>query len=229
MAEKTLIEALAKAQAEMESPTKDKFNKQFVSKEQPKGSPYSSLGAIIAAVKPALNKHGIVFVQRSLAAEGGAAIETVFYGHGEKIETGPVTIPASKITAHGYGGAMTYARRYSLAMACGVDADEDDDGNIATESVGKDASPPKTKPKTVKKAPGDEDYTTEASAKAFLKAWVETVLPMHDDLSGLFANNRGAITTIKEHHPAIFEEMKQAFNSRKAEIEAAKENNDAEL
>ena len=85
-------------------------------------------------------------MQKSLAAEGGAAIETVFYGHGEKIETGPVTIPATKITAHGYGGAMTYARRYSLAMACGVDADEDDDGNVATNSVGENASPPKTKP-----------------------------------------------------------------------------------
>ena len=52
---------------------------------------------------------------------------------------------------------------------------------------------------------------------------------MHDDLSGVFANNRGPITTIPEHHPAIFEEMKQAYNSRKAEIEAAKENDDAEL
>ena len=229
MAEKTLIEALAKAQAEMQPPNKDKYNKQFVSKEQPNGSMYSSLGAIIAAVKPALNKHGIVFVQRSLAAEGGAAIETVFYGHGEKIETGPVTIPSHKITAHGYGGAITYARRYSLAMACGVDADEDDDGNIATESIEKNASPPKTKPKTVKKAAGDEDYSTEAGAKAFLKGWIEELLPMHDDLSGGFANNRGPITTIQEHQPAIFEEMKQAYNSRKAEIEAAKENDDAEL
>ena len=52
---------------------------------------------------------------------------------------------------------------------------------------------------------------------------------MHDDLSGVFANNRGPITTIQEHQPAIFEEMKQAYNSRKAEIEAAKENDDAEL
>ena len=229
MAEKTLTEALAKAQAEMESPTKDKYNKQFVSKEQPKGSPYSSLGAIIAAVKPALNKHGIVFVQRSLAAEGGAAIETVFYGHGEKIETGPVTIPASKITAHGYGGAMTYARRYSLAMACGVDADEDDDGNVATDSVGENASPPKTKPRPIQHEGGVEDYSTEAGAKAFLKGWIEVVLPMHDDLSGVFANNRDPITTIKEHQPEIYEKMKQAYRSRKAEIEAAKENNDAEL
>tara|TARA_A100001391_G_scaffold3002_1_gene2573 strand:- start:498 stop:1187 length:690 start_codon:yes stop_codon:yes gene_type:complete len=229
MAEKTLIEALAKAQAEMESPTKDKFNKQFVSREQPQGSPYSSLGAIIAAVKPALNKHGIVFVQKSLAAEGGAAIETVFYGHGEKIETGPVTIPATKITAHGYGGAMTYARRYSLAMACGVDADEDDDGNVATSSVGENASPPKTKPKPIQHEGGVEDYSTKIGAEAFLKGWIEEVLPMHDDLAGVFANNRDPITTIKEHQPEIYEKIKQAYNSRKAEIEAAKENNDAEL
>ena len=229
MAEKTLIEALAKAQAEMQPPTKDKYNKQFASKEQPNGSMYSSLGAIIAAVKPALNKHGIVFVQRSLAAEGGAAIETVFYGHGEKIETGPVTIPSHKITAHGYGGAITYARRYSLAMACGVDADEDDDANIATESIEKNASPPKTKPKPIQHEGGVEDYSTKIGAEAFLKGWIENELPLHDDLTGVFANNRGQLTTIKEHQPEIYEKIKQAYNRRKAEIEAAKENNDAEL
>ena len=228
MAEKTLIEALAKAQAEMQTPIKDKFNKQFVSKDQPNGSMYSSLGAIIAAVKPALNKHGIVFVQRSLAAEGGAAIETVFYGHGEKIETGPVTIPSHKITAHGYGGAITYARSYSLAMACGVDADEDDDANIATESIEKNASPPKTKPKPIQHEGGVEDYSTEIGARTFATGWIDR-LPLHDDLTGYYANNSGPITTIKDHQPAIFEEMKQAYNSRKAEIEAAKENNDAEL
>jgi hypothetical protein len=160
--------------------------------------------------------------------ENGISVETVLYGYGEEIATGPVSVPAQKITAQGYGSAMTYAKRYSLAMAVGIAADEDDDGEAA-EDEKPQAAPKKTKPKPVKQAAGDQDYTTEAGAKAFLKGWVEVVLPMHDDLSGVFANNRGAITTIQEHHPAIFEEMKQAYNSRKAQIEAEKENNDAEL
>ena len=124
MSDKTLVEALAKAQSEMDAPVKDKKNPQF-------GSLYASLGSIITAVKPALNSNGIAYVQRSLPTEDGISIETVFYGMGETLETGPVTIPAAKITPQGFGSAMTYAKRYSLAMACGVDADEDDDGEVA--------------------------------------------------------------------------------------------------
>jgi hypothetical protein len=221
MAEKTLVQALVKAQSEMGHAVFDQVNPQFKSR-------FASLKSVIDAAKPALNANGIAFIQRSIPMENGISVETVLYGYGEEIPTGPVPVPAQKITAQGYGSAMTYAKRYSLAMAVGIAADEDDDGEAA-EVEKPQSAPKKTKPKPIQHEAGDEDYTTEASAKAFLKAWVETVLPMHDDLSGLFANNRGAITTIKEHHPAIFEEMKQAFNSRKAEIEAAKENNDAEL
>ena len=221
MAEKTLVQALVKAQSEMGHAVFDQVNPQFKSR-------FASLKSVIDAAKPALNANGIAFIQRSIPMENGISVETVLYGYGEEIATGPVSVPAQKITAQGYGSAMTYAKRYSLAMAVGIAADEDDDGEAA-EDEKPQAAPKKTKPKPVKQAAGDEDYTTEAGAKAFLKGWVEVVLPMHDDLSGVFANNRGAITTIQEHHPAIFEEMKQAYNSRKAELEAAKENDNAEL
>ena len=46
VSDKTLVEALAKAQSEMDAPVKDKKNPQF-------GSLYASLGSIITAVKPA--------------------------------------------------------------------------------------------------------------------------------------------------------------------------------
>ncbi len=221
MAEKTLVQALVKAQSEMGHAVFDQVNPQFKSR-------FASLKSVIDAAKPALNANGIAFIQRSIPMENGISVETVLYGYGEEIATGPVPVPAQKITAQGYGSAMTYAKRYSLAMAVGIAADEDDDGEAA-EVEKPQAAPKKTKPKPVKEAAGDEDYSTEAGAKAFLEGWIEVVLPMHDDLSGVFANNRGAITTIQEHQPAIFEEMKQAYNSRKAELEAAKENDNAEL
>ncbi len=154
MGEKTLVEALAKAQSEMDSPVKDKKNPQF-------SSLYASLGSIITAVKPALNNNGIAYVQRSVPVEGGISVETVFYGMGETIETGPVTIPAAKVTPQGFGSAMTYAKRYSLAMACGVDADEDDDGNAAEQEAPKNAKAPAAKAKKPAKTdvvPTSEDY-----------------------------------------------------------------------
>ena len=221
MAEKTLVQALVKAQSEMGHAVFDQVNPQYNSR-------FASLKSVIDAAKPALNANGIAFIQRSIPMENGISVETVLYGHGEEIATGPVPVPAQKITAQGYGSAMTYAKRYSLAMAVGIAADEDDDGEAA-EAEQPQSAPKKTKPKPIQHEGGVEDYSTKIGAEAFLKGWVENELPLHDDLAGVFANNRDPITTIKEHQPEIYEKIKQAYNRRKAEIEAAKENNDAEL
>jgi len=220
MADKTLVQALVKAQSEMGHAVFDQVNPQFKSR-------FASLKSVIDAAKPALNANGIAFIQRSIPMENGISVETVLYGYGEEIATGPVPVPAQKITAQGYGSAMTYAKRYSLAMAVGIAADEDDDGEAA-EVEKPHSAPKKTKPKPIQHEGGVEDYSTEIGARTFATLWIDR-LPMHDDLTGYYANNSGPITTIKDHQPAIFEEMKQAYNSRKAEIEAAKENNDAEI
>lgn len=125
---KTLVQALAQAQSEMDHAHLDETNPQFKSK-------FASLKSVINAVKPALNNNGIWFVQKSMPTNSGIAIETVFYGYGEEISTGPVPVPAQKATPQGYGSAITYAKRYSLAMACGISAAQDDDGNRAEEET----------------------------------------------------------------------------------------------
>jgi len=85
--------------------------------------------------------HGILFVQKSSISEDGVNIETCFYGHGGELPTGKLHVPADKQDPQGYGSALTYARRYSLAMACGIgsgvkveETGFDDDGNNATDS-----------------------------------------------------------------------------------------------
>ena len=123
----TLINALVKAQSEMSHAAFDQTNPHFKSK-------FASLKSVIDAVKPALNANGIAFVQKSVPMEAGIAVETVLYGHGEELATGPVTVPVDRENAQGFGSALTYAKRYSLAMACGVAADQDDDGNAATKN-----------------------------------------------------------------------------------------------
>jgi hypothetical protein len=76
---------------------------------------------------------------------------------GEWIATGQVVAPVSKHDAQGFGSAQTYARRYSLQMAFGVPA-EDDDGNAAAQSA-----PAK------ERAPSRSDI----AYNAFEKKWID--------------------------------------------------------
>jgi hypothetical protein len=46
---------------------------------------------------------------------------------------GVLFVPANKHDAHGYGSALTYARRYALQTCFGLPT-EDDDGNAAVKS-----------------------------------------------------------------------------------------------
>lgn len=127
METKELIAAFIKAQGEIEGALKDKLNPHFKSK-------YADLSAVVDAIKPALQKHGLGFVQVSHDADHCACIETlIVHTSGQTMSAGKVSVPVSKIDAQGYGSAMTYARRYSLSAAFGV-CPEDDDGNAAAKA-----------------------------------------------------------------------------------------------
>jgi hypothetical protein len=122
-----LIESLVKAQSEMTHAHFDQTNPHFKSK-------FASLKSVIDAVKPALNANGIFFMQISHPVDSGVGIETVFCKGDEKLSTGVVVVPVDRANAQGLGSSMTYAKRYSLAVACGISASEDDDGNAAAEN-----------------------------------------------------------------------------------------------
>jgi hypothetical protein len=124
----TLHASMALAFAEIEAATKSATNPHF-------GSKYADLPAIIAAVKPALIKHGLFFTQRCQPAEDGVSVETVLHhSGGEKESLGIIYVPANKRDPQGFGSALTYARRYGLQTAFGVPT-EDDDGNAASRSA----------------------------------------------------------------------------------------------
>lgn len=121
--------ALVKAQAEIKAALRDSTNPHFRSK-------YADLSSVVDAVKPALLKHGIAFLQGVHDAVDGVAVETMLlHTSGEWISS-TLRIPAVKQDAQGYGSAITYGRRYGLQSMCGVPA-EDDDGNAAAASTEK--------------------------------------------------------------------------------------------
>lgn len=120
-----LIEALLQAQKEIAHATKDANNPFFK-------SGYATLEQVINTVKEPLNNNGIYFQQNSKHSETGAVCETIFYGHSAQLSAGEVFVPADKHDPQAFGSALTYSRRYSLSMACGIGS-SDDDGETAMQ------------------------------------------------------------------------------------------------
>ena len=170
---KELFTALASAQAEMEAATKDSNNPFFKSK-------YADLNSVMGAVKPALARHGLAFIQICHDAENCAKVETVIvHKSGEQFMCGAVSVPVSKVDAQGYGSALTYARRYSLSSAFGVGA-EDDDGNAAAKAmpVKMTAEREETWRTSIK------SQTTKAQAKAVWKEAMAECAALNDVEAG---------------------------------------------
>lgn len=120
-----LDEALAKAQGEIEAAAKDKVNPAFRSK-------YADLTSVWAAIRPALSKHGISVTQWPIHSDDNRLHIVTRLAHGGEWIRAHFSIPVVKQDPHGYGSATTYAKRFSLAACVGVVADEDDDGNAAS-------------------------------------------------------------------------------------------------
>ena len=79
-------------------------------------------------MRPILAKHGLAFAQSAVSDNGKIGVETRIYhtaGHVEYF--GALYLPAGT-DAKTAGGAVTYARRYSLTAALGITSDEDTDG-----------------------------------------------------------------------------------------------------
>ena len=125
-----LMDAYLRFQRDVGHATFDSQNPHFK-------SDFASLKQVIDTVRPVLNRHGITFIQTSVPCDNGIAVETTFHGYGESIGTGPVPIPVDRANAHGFGSALSYAKRYSLSMACGISqgGGEDDDGNSAAANA----------------------------------------------------------------------------------------------
>jgi hypothetical protein len=127
-------EAMAKAQAEMEPVVKDKNNGQTKSK-------FASFGALDRAVRPIYTKHGftVTFDTGYDAPENHVRVLCDVAHTGGYLRQYHVDMPADGKGAkggdvmtktHATGSAVTYGRRYLLAMIFNI-ATEDDDGNAA--------------------------------------------------------------------------------------------------
>ncbi len=119
--------AFIKAQAMLEAAAKDSNNPAFKSK-------YADLTSHVEAIRPAFKANDLAFIQEVTSDDSGVHVLTrVIHKSGEWFDSGPLFLPATKHDAHGFGSAISYARRYGLSATVGTVAD-DDDGNAAVAS-----------------------------------------------------------------------------------------------
>lgn len=116
-----LAKALAKAQAELKNPPKDKTNPHFRSK-------YADLATVRDWVLPVLNRHGLSVVQLPCEWCGRPALLTLLMHESGEYFGAYLPLLLTKQDPQGLGSALTYARRYALQALAGVAADEDVDG-----------------------------------------------------------------------------------------------------
>jgi hypothetical protein len=129
-----LVQALAVAQGEFSSIEKGKVADAGKYKYA-----YADLADVLAAVVPALSKHGLAILQRPgvTVSDDGLQIvevETILAHTSGASVAMNLKLPVGSIEMQSVGSAITYLRRYSLLSLLGVaPAGEDDDGAAARQ------------------------------------------------------------------------------------------------
>lgn len=136
---RTIHDRLIAAQAEMKNPPLDGLNPHFKSK-------YSTLTAVLDAIRPALNSEELFLTQ---ALRDGVLYTRVFDMSGEELELCQWPIPDNS-NSQQYMAAVAYARRGSYLAAFGLVGDQDNDGNDTHSAPS--SKPAQAKPAAAKKS-----------------------------------------------------------------------------
>jgi len=123
----TLARAMLDFRVNVDSVTKDSTNPFF-------NSGYTSYNAVRETINPTLDMLGIVVIQAPMILEGIDVLNTkVYMAHNPSdFICSNIRLLMPKNDMQQLGGAITYAKRYSLVSLFGL-AEEDDDGNKASE------------------------------------------------------------------------------------------------
>lgn len=120
-------EAIAKVQAEIGAIAKNKEVK--VSGEKASwASSYATLSALDAAVRPALNAHGIALIQSTDFVTGAGAVLVTRLALGAEWIESVYPIKPSRDGAQGFGGGISFARRWGLCGALNLIPDDVEEG-----------------------------------------------------------------------------------------------------
>ena len=112
-------------------------------------SKYADLGVVVKALKEPLDEVGLVYKFVTLHDETGWILRMNVYDitGSEVQESESYEFPLNPVDPQKTGASITYAKRYLLCTAFNVIAEEDDDGNDASDNK---PTLPKKKPTPMK-------------------------------------------------------------------------------
>jgi hypothetical protein len=123
---KTLFAALAGAQSQLKAALKDSTNPHFKSR-------YADLESVIEAMRVPFAANGLAFMQ-SVSDDSQFLKTIIVHESGENFTT-QVPLIITKNDMQGVGSAITYARRYGLAAACGISQTDDDAESAVVRNI----------------------------------------------------------------------------------------------
>lgn len=124
---KNIAKALIEFQAKVSKISKDAKNPFFKSN-------YASLSNIQDAISNPLTESGLMYSQSPTGVNGLCTI--VIHAESGEYLMDEFIMPVSKANdPQAVGSALTYAKRYALAGVLGLNIDDDDDGNKASNKV----------------------------------------------------------------------------------------------
>ncbi len=187
---KSIAAALMVFHVKVEKIPKDASNPFFKSK-------YATLSAILDAIQLPLAESGLSFAQFP-TGENGLCTILMHADSGEYLQA-EYFMHLSKTDPQAVGSAITYQRRYALAAILGLNIDEDDDGNKASE-------PAKTYTATDKQAKDDKPWLnkTDKQYPSIIKRLQDRtatipIIEKHFKLSKLIRAELEAAAKVEEH------------------------------
>lgn len=105
---------------------------------------YADLAAVADAVDEILSENGLQYNFRPEQAGKQITVTCIVFGYGHSTETplsAEADISGNKTAIHALASTLTYLQRYSLMLALGLAAGNDDDGKAAGE-ISAPAPPP---------------------------------------------------------------------------------------
>lgn len=207
-----LAAALAKAQGQMTHASKDATNPHFRTR-------YADLAAVWSAIREPLAANGLSVIQQVTQAEGMVGVRSILaHASGEWVSS-DLQMPVAQKTPQGYGSALTYARRYSLAALVGI-AQDDDDGEAGTRPSAP-VLPPVQRRQPMREQPAPQPVPTPAPhpaapASAEPDPMERALLAIAE--CGTPEDLQAATKIIKQLGVTAVPEVRKAFAARQKEL-----------
>lgn len=203
----TITDALARVQHAIEGVHKNKTVKVDGDKAKWE-SAYATLAVLDAAVRPALKAEGIAVFQTTEVAQGGPLLVTRL-AKGEEWIEGVYPIKPSRDGAQGFGGGISFARRWCLCGLLNLVPDDAEEGQGYKDAAREGKQPRKTAAPgglaavlaSIRDAEGHDEFTTAAnrgraahptgeaagSVERTIEAWFVAACDRVDSVDGLTA------------------------------------------